>query len=263
MERLKNLWIPEFVKAHQPIFRFPELQMGEVSLLETEWITENNLRPDSAKLISDVVESSEFCEIIKQLCEMSSIQQFRHAIAGRIFELASFHFFQDRWNGDGTLLSPTETSLLYSVLFPDRQVERLDLLFTGLAGVSVPDGMIIAKCAGRTQIKGVVEYSASRDFLSRKEAINYRFANDFFPTGPERGVMRTAIGRTINAILPKFPPRLSGSRRDFKVIHVVPDDELNHSNGNSHIEVVRAPLARSEIRLVVEGIVQDVTRSMR
>lgn len=275
IEKLRNtclpagkVWIPEFVRTQRPKFRFPDVHTGDVSLLETEWIIENNLRPESGKLISAVVEGGEFCEIITRLCELkespeSSIQKFGSSVAGRIFELASFSFFQENWNTEGVLLSPAETSLLYSVVFPGRQVESLDLLFTGLSGITVPDGVFIAKCAGKTQIKCVVEYSASREFWSRKEAITHLFRNDFFPTGPERGTITTAIGRTINSILPQFPPKLSGSRRDFKVIYVVPDDEYSESNGNGHAEIVQTPFSRSEIRLVVEGIMQDVTRSMR
>lgn len=262
-ERLKNFWIPEFIRTNFPsLLPSEKIRAGDVLLLRTELVLRNRLRPDSSKLFSKIMESAEFGVVIQGLQEVSVPAQqntpdgLKGRLAGRIFELASFYFLKEELKPGEILLSPDETFLVYSVIYPNRQIDKVSPFFSAIEGISVPDGIILAKCDGRTRITGVVDYSVGRDVWMRKKFAARKFFEDFFRKGPERASVAAALGRSIHSMLPNFPSWVWGNRRDFLLAYVVPEDE--EGSPDSDGQVIKVPLLRSEVHLFVEAIFQDV-----
>lgn len=225
------------------------------------------------------------------------ISQVEDRMAGEVYEKLAYYFLTVQRPEGTVLLSPERTLQFYQALYPNAKI--MQHLFTNsLAGISVPDGLLVKSENGVPHISSVCEYTTYRNLADiRRKSNNLQidqrnypklFAESQFqlilpqnnnltslpgdvrPTYQEIPVSTGELGRIITFILSDYLPDSPGepatlsdlqNRARFQSKRAVYRSGPLEPAENSYLTAMEN--ARQRIQHLATGVLSDSNRNFR
>jgi len=109
-------------------------------------------------------------------------ERFMNRLAGRAYEDIAYQFLAVRQPDYLTLLSPQKTLEFYKKLYPNASVDSNGLGLVSLRGISVPDGLLVGKFRGRSQVFALCDYTLTGDTqYFKRHAVGFQKDKRHFP----------------------------------------------------------------------------------
>lgn len=101
-------------------------------------------------------------------------EEFSNNLAGIIFEGVAFEYFKLKYQNPGYfVLSPDETFHLYQTIYPTRRIinDYDHNLTFGIAGTTIPDGLVIKEAPRSLFVVAAIDYKSSRRVINQPKTI--------------------------------------------------------------------------------------------
>jgi len=258
----------------------------EVQLNNSFWKDFSNARKaikalpgwETVSIFSEIGRDQQVIQAFQKVREFLSRSPEQHALYGYEMSLAGF-LFEEYASGlvrkrigmigiNGVVLSPNQTFEIYKIAHPEYTVNRshnnLRMTLCGDVsdGIRIPDGIVIERNQGNSEIRAICEYAlgpSDKEKRAQRDRFSSGQAVDDILVG---GFLQEQIVEYLATLDPGLSKNLSRSDH-FLFIFIRPEKEpaegFRISDGTCRIFV---PFTREKFRDVIGGLIQDIQTSL-